>query len=200
MGRESAKAEAQKSLPSDLRRQAARRAANRVALVTHTGAYVAVNGFLALIWLFTGAGYFWPIWPILGWGLGLALHAFAARIIPNYARRLYQTELARMEREYQAVTERNVDLESMVRERTRALEEANGQLADSNEKLKEVDGLKTDFLSNVSHELRTPLTAIKGAADNILDGIGGDAAPKHKNYLLRIRSNADRLVRMINDM
>ena len=26
---------------------------------------------LIVIWAATGAGYFWPIWPILGWGLGL---------------------------------------------------------------------------------------------------------------------------------
>jgi hypothetical protein len=34
-------------------------------------AYLAVNLVLVAIWAATGAGYFWPIWPILGWGLGL---------------------------------------------------------------------------------------------------------------------------------
>jgi hypothetical protein len=34
-------------------------------------AFVAVNLMLIVIWAATGAGYFWPIWPILGWGLGL---------------------------------------------------------------------------------------------------------------------------------
>jgi hypothetical protein len=34
-------------------------------------AYVAVNLFLIAIWAATGGGYFWPIWPLLGWGLGL---------------------------------------------------------------------------------------------------------------------------------
>jgi hypothetical protein len=27
-----------------------------------------------LIWWFTGKGYMWPIWPTLGWGVGLLFH------------------------------------------------------------------------------------------------------------------------------
>ena len=34
-------------------------------------AYLAVNLMLITIWAATGAGYFWPIWPLLGWGVGL---------------------------------------------------------------------------------------------------------------------------------
>jgi hypothetical protein len=37
-------------------------------------AYVAVNVLLVVVWAATGAGYFWPIWPMLGWGLGLISH------------------------------------------------------------------------------------------------------------------------------
>ena len=33
--------------------------------------FVLVNLMLIVIWAATGAGYFWPIWPLLGWGLGL---------------------------------------------------------------------------------------------------------------------------------
>jgi hypothetical protein len=36
-------------------------------------AYVVVNAFLVGIWAMTGRGYFWPAWPIGGWGLGMAL-------------------------------------------------------------------------------------------------------------------------------
>ena len=38
-------------------------------------AFVVVNVVLIGIWAATGAGYFWPIWPLLGWGLGLVSHA-----------------------------------------------------------------------------------------------------------------------------
>jgi hypothetical protein len=33
------------------------------------GPYVAVSLMLVAIWALTGMGYFWPIWPILGWGI-----------------------------------------------------------------------------------------------------------------------------------
>jgi class 3 adenylate cyclase len=41
----------------------------------HLTVYVAVNLFLIAIWAASGGGYFWPIWPILGWGIGVASHA-----------------------------------------------------------------------------------------------------------------------------
>ena len=40
--------------------------------------YVLVNAFLIVIWAASGAGYFWPIWPIAGWGVGLAIHGYMA--------------------------------------------------------------------------------------------------------------------------
>ncbi len=43
--------------------------------VTHLITYVVVNGFLVLVWAFTGRGYFWPAWVIGAWGIGLILHA-----------------------------------------------------------------------------------------------------------------------------
>ena len=42
--------------------------------------YFLVNGFLVVIWFFTsGPGsYFWPIWSMLGWGIGIAFQYFHA--------------------------------------------------------------------------------------------------------------------------
>lgn len=68
------------------------------------------------------------------------------------------------------------------------------------EKLKDLDRLKSDFVSHVSHELRTPLTAIKGAIDNMLDGLTGDLNPKQTRYLDRVRKNTLHLVRLIEDL
>ena len=77
----------QRDLPSDRRRRAAQRMerANRAALRAHATSYAGVNGGLVAIWGATGAGEFWPIWPILGWGFGLAWHWAASR---SFRRRL----------------------------------------------------------------------------------------------------------------
>jgi PAS domain S-box-containing protein len=67
-------------------------------------------------------------------------------------------------------------------------------------RLQELDQMKSDFVSNVSHELRTPLTSIKGSVDNMLDGLTGGLNEKQVRYLSRIKSNTDRLARLINDL
>jgi hypothetical protein len=56
-------------LPAPARRAPARRGlARRVSARPDLGPYVGVSLMLVAIWGLTGMGYFWPIWPILGWG------------------------------------------------------------------------------------------------------------------------------------
>ena len=59
----------------DAREQAIRRIRAKREFRTHLMVYVAVNAVLVLIWSLTGAGYFWPMWPILGWGIAIGIHA-----------------------------------------------------------------------------------------------------------------------------
>jgi Domain of unknown function (DUF1707)/2TM domain len=53
-------------------RSPARPAARRLQLDPAVRTYLAVMVLLWLIWLVTGAGYPWPVWPMLGWGIGVA--------------------------------------------------------------------------------------------------------------------------------
>ncbi|CAN5300664.1 hypothetical protein BH20ACT9_BH20ACT9_01130 [soil metagenome] len=48
-------------------------------LAGHVARYLAVMALLVAVWALTGAGYFWPVWPMLGWGIGLLSHAGRAR-------------------------------------------------------------------------------------------------------------------------
>jgi PAS domain S-box-containing protein len=64
----------------------------------------------------------------------------------------------------------------------------------------EVDRLKSEFVTNVSHELRTPMTSIKGYADLLLMGAAGPLQADQARFLDIIRSNADRLSLLVNDL
>lgn len=55
-------------------------ARKRAAFKRSFSVYVFVNAFLIGVWYFsTGShSYFWPIWPILGWGIGILFHYLSA--------------------------------------------------------------------------------------------------------------------------
>ena len=57
-----------------LRDMAEKRVEEKKGFFWDLGAYLVVNGGLFLIWLLTGAGYPWFIWPLLGWGIGVVFH------------------------------------------------------------------------------------------------------------------------------
>lgn len=84
-------------LAASARRQAVERGRRRQELRKHASAFVLVNLLLVAIWAASGGGYFWPAWPLLGWGVGLAKHA-SARLhpasLPAVGRRTPQRWLA----------------------------------------------------------------------------------------------------------
>jgi len=83
-------------------------------------------------------------------------------------------------------------LEEKVLERTQELEQAN-------RKLKELDQLKSDFISTVSHELRTPLTSIKAYVEILLDSPHLEPATK-KHFLDIVDKETNRMSRLIADL
>ncbi|HSK57448.1 MAG TPA: 2TM domain-containing protein [Actinomycetospora sp.] len=69
--------EAPMSPDDELRRQAVTRLRKRADLRSHALIYLLVNAVLILIWALVGTTtFFWPIFPILGWGVGLAANAW----------------------------------------------------------------------------------------------------------------------------
>ncbi|HEV7215379.1 MAG TPA: PAS domain S-box protein [Chloroflexota bacterium] len=63
---------------------------------------------------------------------------------------------------------------------------------------REVDRMKSEFVSLVSHEMRTPLTSIKGYAYLLLSGDTGELASEQRTFAQVIIDNADRLSAMID--
>ena len=55
----------------------------RAGFQYHAVPYVLVNGMLVGIWAITGHGFFWPFFPIAGWGIGLGMHAVVAGSLPQ---------------------------------------------------------------------------------------------------------------------
>ncbi|MDQ2687488.1 MAG: ATP-binding protein, partial [Armatimonadota bacterium] len=65
---------------------------------------------------------------------------------------------------------------------------------------RELDKMKTDFISVVSHELRTPLTSIKGYTDLLLSGAAGETSELQREFLGIIQGSTTRLSNLINDI
>ncbi|MDW7730945.1 MAG: sensor histidine kinase [Methanolobus sp.] len=92
----------------------------------------------------------------------------------------------------------NKSLEKEVEKKTHELQRSNESLISANLKLKELDRLKTEFLSMVSHELKTPLTAMKTSSEFLLEEKCN--ADTRKQLLALINRNIDRQARMVDDL
>lgn len=87
----------------------------------------------------------------------------------------------------------NEELEDRVQTRTVELEKAN-------KKLRELDKMKSEFVSQASHDLRTPLTGIKGSMDNLVLGIAGALNEKQSKIVNRALNSITRLGNLIDDV
>lgn len=70
-------------------------------------------------------------------------------------------------------------------------------------RMRALEGVRREFLSNVAHELRTPVTSISGYAETLLGGIGGDApidVATNREFLQTIHRNAQRISTLVTDL
>lgn len=80
------------------------------------------------------------------------------------------------------------------------INEATAKLKRSNEKLKEMDETKDEFISMASHQLRTPLTSVKGYLSMVLDGDAGKLNETQQQLLNQAFISSQRMVYLIADL
>lgn len=79
------------------------------------------------------------------------------------------------------------------------IEKLAQNLAEANEKLKELDQLKSEFLSLATHQIRAPLTAVKGYSSMLLEGDFGVLPEKAKQSVETIMKSCQNLINIVED-
>jgi signal transduction histidine kinase len=77
---------------------------------------------------------------------------------------------------------------------------AQNLLAAQNERLREADRLKDEFVAMISHDLRTPLTSIMGFLELAVDPESGPLTEEQRSYLDVVGRNSERLLALVNDL
>jgi len=80
------------------------------------------------------------------------------------------------------------------------VEEATRKLRTTNEKLRQLDDTKDDFISMASHQLRTPLTSVKGYLSMVLEGDAGKISGTQRKMLSQAYTSSQRMVYLIADL
>lgn len=82
----------------DLRKRAIKRLKKRRDFKGHLLVYVLVNSFLIVIWYVTGADFFWPIFVLVGWGIGVAMNAWDAYVSEDFGEDRIKREMENLKR------------------------------------------------------------------------------------------------------
>jgi signal transduction histidine kinase len=80
------------------------------------------------------------------------------------------------------------------------LQEKARALREQNDRLKEIDKLKSNFLATVSHELRTPLTSVIGYSEMLLEGLAGGLTAEQREYVKTIMDKGESLLGLITQL
>ncbi|MGH3044115.1 MAG: sensor histidine kinase [Gaiellaceae bacterium] len=125
---------------------------------------------------------------------GIVVILICSAILPV----LVLLRLAGLVRELERAGEERGRLYESERAALAEAEAAQRLLLEQNDRLRELDRLKDEFVALVSHELRTPLTSITGYLELVLDD--SELVPEHRRFLEVVDRNAGRLLRLVSDL
>lgn len=84
---------------SELRERAIKQLKKRRDFHGHVLIYLMVNAFLVVIWAMTMPdGFFWPVFPIVGWGIGVVMNAWDVYFVRDFGDEDISREIERIER------------------------------------------------------------------------------------------------------
>ncbi len=101
------------------------------------------------------------------------------------------------------VAERTAELQRLLTEQDRSarlLVRRDLELTRANDKLRELDLRKSEFLSVVAHQLRTPLSGIKWTLSMIMNGELGPVSNEQKVFIMKSYESNDRMIELVENM
>ncbi len=96
--------------------------------------------------------------------------------------------------------ERFEQISNFNKELQHKIDRATADLRKTNEKLKQMDETKDEFISMASHQLRTPLTSVKGYLSMVLEGDAGKLNEQQTKLLSQAFTSSQRMVYLIADL
>lgn len=109
-----------------------------------------------------------------------------------------QRRIAQLEKKVERLDARAVELENEVVRRGVKLSCANVALARAKIAFDEMSRAREAAVQDIAHDLRTPLTSIKGATQNLLDGMVDPLTPGTREYIEIVQQQAERLIEVVN--